>query len=329
MFVYKYTNKLNGKIYIGITTRDVNKRHSEHLKSLDDGTYFHNALKKYGVNNFKLKIIDQAESIEELKNKEKEYIKKHNSFAYSKDPNGYNCTRGGDGCSGLFGELNSQYGISPQERMDKETYQQWKENLNKSTPRGEDHRDYGKHPREIFGDDVWNENVEKARIRWSGEDNPQKLNPKYGKDHPNYGKKLSVEHKRKMQDARKENGIIKLSMDIANEIRNKYSTGAYSQNALAKIYRVSRGSVYDIIANKSYVVKTLGYDLKAIAKVRETERITQIARSIALIDGNNNVIKVYSSIKEASQNENMSIAGIAKHLKNRVKKPRYIYYKAP
>jgi len=127
--VYKYTNKTNGKVYIGITTRSMEKRHKEHLKTINDGLYFHNALKKYGVDNFKLSQIDSANNKKELADKEKHYIELFESYAYQGNSKGYNCTFGGDGVTGMIGELNPQYGISPKDRMNKEKYEMWLETV--------------------------------------------------------------------------------------------------------------------------------------------------------------------------------------------------------
>lgn len=129
MIVYKYTNKINGKIYIGITTKSLRERHREHMKSLRDGTYFHNAIKKHGIDAFNLEIIDKAQTRDELCQLERHYIEQYKSFAYRDDSNGYNCTIGGDGMTGQLGKLNSQYGVSPRERMSEEQYNDWLEKI--------------------------------------------------------------------------------------------------------------------------------------------------------------------------------------------------------
>lgn len=65
--VYKITNKLNGKVYIGQTTEGIEKRWKRHCGyQINDGTYFHNAIKKYGAENFTIEIIDKAKNQEEL-----------------------------------------------------------------------------------------------------------------------------------------------------------------------------------------------------------------------------------------------------------------------
>lgn len=99
--VYKYTNKVNGKVYIGITTRNLEDRHKEHFfKSVNDEKPFYRAIRKYGRNNFELKVIDTAENADELFIKEKKWISFYNSYIKSKNSNGYNLTLGGEGTFG-------------------------------------------------------------------------------------------------------------------------------------------------------------------------------------------------------------------------------------
>lgn len=93
-YIYKYTNLINGKIYIGKTYR-LNKRKYEH-KHREVNTYFHNALKKYGFENFKYEVIAQTDNDKTLNFLETYYIRKFNSFI----ENGYNLTRGGEGTLG-------------------------------------------------------------------------------------------------------------------------------------------------------------------------------------------------------------------------------------
>ena len=95
-YVYKTTNLITGKIYIG-----------QHKKAFLDSNYLgsglvlNKAIKKYGINNFKCEILQLYASKNELDNGEKEYIKKFNS----NDPTiGYNIADGGQG--GDLGEVS-------------------------------------------------------------------------------------------------------------------------------------------------------------------------------------------------------------------------------
>ena len=90
----------NGKHYIGITRTSLKQRKKEHQYRTKKGktkTYLYNALRKYEMGyTLELIEIDTANTLEELLKKEVEYIIVYNSFY--KDKNGYNMTRGGDGC---------------------------------------------------------------------------------------------------------------------------------------------------------------------------------------------------------------------------------------
>lgn len=102
--VYKITNKITNKIYIGITNQGSGVRYRHHWYEARTGepAPIHRSMAKYGEHNFTLEIIDFAENAKELKEKEKYYIK----FFNSKDRKiGYNLTDGGDG---TFGRKHSE-----------------------------------------------------------------------------------------------------------------------------------------------------------------------------------------------------------------------------
>ncbi len=91
MIVYKIQNKINGKLYIGITSHSIEKRIKGHLCGNKSAISL--ALKKYGFINFEISLIDKAKNWKELCIKEKYWISYFNSMS----PNGYNLTEGGDG----------------------------------------------------------------------------------------------------------------------------------------------------------------------------------------------------------------------------------------
>lgn len=88
--IYKVTNKVNGKSYIGQTRYTLEFRWRQHLHKRDNA-YFHNAIKKYGAENFSLEILEECD-VDQLNSREIFYIAKYNTFE-----EGYNLTIGGDG----------------------------------------------------------------------------------------------------------------------------------------------------------------------------------------------------------------------------------------
>lgn len=112
--IYKITNKLNNRIYIGQTARDFNKRYfytgetklervynlHKNIKEKNNGYYNRHLLEsmeKYSLNNFELvEVFDIAFSKEELNIKEQCWISIYDSYH-----NGYNQNLGGDGNYGV------------------------------------------------------------------------------------------------------------------------------------------------------------------------------------------------------------------------------------
>lgn len=93
-YIYKITNKINGKIYIGLTTETVEKRWKNHIKaSKKCDRHLYNSMRKYGVENFKIEIIDETNDLEKLGELERKYISEYNSTDQSI---GYNNTYGGE-----------------------------------------------------------------------------------------------------------------------------------------------------------------------------------------------------------------------------------------
>ena len=99
----------NGKHYLGLTERTLEKRKGEHKYYAKNGDTrrIYNALRKYDmVDTFELIEIDTAETLEELCEKEIGYIQMYNSFDKEY---GYNMTLGGEGTNGyVFTEEDKQ-----------------------------------------------------------------------------------------------------------------------------------------------------------------------------------------------------------------------------
>jgi hypothetical protein len=99
--VYKVTNKLNSKVYVGITNQGFKQRWYKHCSDSIRGSEFplHNAIRKYGVDNFSIEVLEICNTSEELKSREQYWISILNSKVISNL--GYNVTDGGDGTFGV------------------------------------------------------------------------------------------------------------------------------------------------------------------------------------------------------------------------------------
>ena len=108
--LYKITNIVNGKSYIGQSI-DPNRRFISHIsraKTNSDNSPIHAAINKYGKENFTLEILEWTE---DYNNREKELIKQYNT----KSPNGYNIADGGEEPPHKYGRYHHKTIISEEQ----------------------------------------------------------------------------------------------------------------------------------------------------------------------------------------------------------------------
>ena len=133
-YIYKITNKINNKIYIGQTKKTIEQRFQEHLKKakIHTNRYLYDAMNKYGYDNF---MVSQIEECSNNKLDEREIY----WIAYYKSNNkkyGYNMTAGGGGgdtwtnnpCKEEMSKKLSQAQKGKKHKMSTE----WKQNISKS-----------------------------------------------------------------------------------------------------------------------------------------------------------------------------------------------------
>lgn len=199
MIIYKVTNQINQKVYIGKTKNSLKLRKKQHFEQLNltkRKTIFQKALLKYGPENFIWEIIDTAKTLEELNSKEIHWIRELRSHS---DFGNYNMTFGGDG-GDILSELSK-----------KGLYEPW----NKGLPKDQQ-PNFGKK----FSDETRKRIGEKSKGRICSEEKRQKLSIKAKGRKLNIsgevkrqkseklkvahtGKKLTEEHKKKISEANK------------------------------------------------------------------------------------------------------------------------------
>lgn len=100
-YIYKITNDINNKIYIGKTLFDIEKRFKEHCRDSrkinNEKRPLYSAMRKYGIEHFSVELIEECGNPEE---REKYWIEYYGTFKH-----GYNATLGGDGKAYLDYEL--------------------------------------------------------------------------------------------------------------------------------------------------------------------------------------------------------------------------------
>lgn len=233
-FIYITTNMVNGKKYLG------QRQFSDGWKTyLGSGSVFRKALKEYGKENFVRNILCVCYSEEELNNAEYQIsifldVVERDDY--------YNLVYGGGtsrgwhpsqetkdkigaktkerlsnpknhpmyGKQGLAGDKNPMFGVSPKERMDENTYQQWYDN----------HIEYwATLSEEMKGEHMWgdgpNPNLGKPLSDEQKENLRQKARERFKdiENHPMYGRKHSEESKKKMSESR-----TKMLMDSCKHV---------------------------------------------------------------------------------------------------------------
>lgn len=126
--IYKWTNKISGKAYIGQTTQDPEKRRAEHLYTSSDSV-ISRAIRKYGVENFDFEVIDStATNQDELDAREKYWSEYYHTWIGDPECWGYNVR-----------ECGGAHGAWPQDVKDKISQSKI------GTGMGADNPFYGKH----------------------------------------------------------------------------------------------------------------------------------------------------------------------------------------
>ena len=93
--LYCITNQINGKRYIGQTKKSIEDRFDKHIYDAFGamrGFAIHAAMRKYGIENFKIKLLSICYNLKDSNHRESYYIKLFKTLS----PNGYNLKPGGD-----------------------------------------------------------------------------------------------------------------------------------------------------------------------------------------------------------------------------------------
>lgn len=296
--VYIHRNTVNNKSYIGITSKKPEKRWGANGSQYDQNQpVFHNAIAKYGWENFEHIIWTDNLSEQEAKHIEKLLIAifKTNCKRYSNPELGYNMTDGGDGMSGyVFTEESKEKMRRPRPSIQGENHPMYgvrkfgEENPNYGNHKlaGENHHMWGKHH-----SDATKEKISIANSNPSSETREKMRQAKIGlydgENHPNYGKHRSDSTKNKISIS-KSGYNAKHTLPIINVGKNAvYYSSAIAENDVgvdhSAILKCCKGQlktaggynwkyVYDYITSSGTVIPgaiTLGI-------ITEEEVLTQL-----------------------------------------------------
>lgn len=218
--IYKITNLLNGKVYVGQTIQKLNRRMNQHKHSGDDKG-IDKAIQKYGWKNFKVEVIEEVPR-EMLNEREQFWIAHYDCMV----PNGYNLTSGGNSDFTVSEETKEKLRLANEGKtLSEETKAKISASTKNPPPerrkkmsdahKGEKNGFYGK------------KHTEESKAKMSA----SKVGTHCGEDNHFYGRKHSEESKAKMSAAQKGKVIsdetrAKMSeahKDPPPELRKKFS----------------------------------------------------------------------------------------------------------
>lgn len=232
MIIYKITNLINNKIYIG---QDI----KNNPKYFGSGISIKLAIKKYGKENFKKETLEICSDEKQMDEREIHWIKELNS---TNRKIGYNICEGGRTFRSMKGENNPMFG----KKLSKETIEKIKE----------------KRKLQKMSD----EQKDKQRERWKGDGNPGKNKSKEtieklsksakelnrnGEKHPFYGKTHSDKTKEHWSDIRKGKNTSTTNPD-ATRYYLETPTGEELVIETRKAVMDYLGCGYGIFTNKKY-----------------------------------------------------------------------------
>lgn len=356
--VYRLVNKQTGQSYVGKTRQPLETRirrhqHSaKHKGTKNEGQPIVHAIRELGFEAFDVEVLYESEEFEDkkalddlLNEKEIYFIEKYDSIA-----NGYNRTKGGAGMLGFSLSPSSRISISKANKGRKygEDFKEKCRERNKRTWSNEEHR-------------------KMMSERFSGEKNPMYGVRLTGEKNPNYGKPMPEETKRKLSEANKGKSRNPFSEETRRKLSESNKGKPKSESHRKKLSEAIKGKKYPTQWKPILQYSSEGIFIKewpCISEAQEVCKTKHIAacatgkrnfaagfiwryktsddipqtigipkpkgnREIAQVDESGNIIRRFSTIREASKALGLSYTGICAVLQGLQRKTgdnyRFIY----
>lgn len=240
MVVYKVTNLVNGKIYVG---KDSKNKPSYY----GGGVLIGKAIKKYGKEAFRKETIEQCASQEEMNEKELYWIIKLNTLV----PKGYNITLGGGGFKGKHTKRTK-------EGLSKKLSEWWKdpEKRKMQSERLKGRKLSEEHKRKI------SEGGKGKHQTPLSEEHKRKI----GEAHK--GRVFSKEHKRKLSEAKKEENHPLYGKHRSEEVKRKISLNNYHRKLSELDICAIRKLIEENNLTQKQIGKQFGIDQGQISRIK-------------------------------------------------------------
>ena len=201
--IYMIKNKLDGMMYIGQTKYTSEKRFKQHVnkaKNTSRNLHLYNAMRKYGIENFELVVLESGIDENMLDERETYFIEKYDTLN-----NGYNYTNGGGGIRNYHHSEESRKKMS-----EKISAAMWKIN----TPERAKKISEAQKGRKFTED-------HKRHIKESVHD-------RYGEGNPFYGKHHTDATKQKISDANTKYSVVQKNCDsVLNTFDSVFEAAQY------------------------------------------------------------------------------------------------------
>ena len=231
--IYCITNTINGKVYVGFTTKTLDERWKKHLQDArrkdSNGEYLHShhfsrAIRKYEASVWKCEVLVEESDVCWAQNVTEGFLIQY--FDSANPEKGYNSTLGGEG-----GIPNEETRRKISEAQKGEKSPNWGKKLS------EEHR------RKLSEANKGKKLSEERRRKLSEAKKGKKLSEEHcrkmseankGEKSPNWGKKLSEEHRRKLSEANK-------GKKLSEERRRKISEAMKGKKLICCACRLAIG----------------------------------------------------------------------------------------